>query len=72
VSLDGARLVNIYAYDSDGKRITGVRLFAQERRPLDWDLSIALGANGNPSGLDVNGNPLGVVRDRSGAQLGSV
>jgi len=72
VSLDGAQLGNIYAYDSDGKRITGVRLFAQDGRPLDADLSIPLDANGNPSGLDVNGNPLGVVRDSSGAQLRNV
>jgi hypothetical protein len=72
VSLDGEQLGNIYAYDSDGKRITGVRLFAQDGRPLDTDLSIPLDANGNPSGLDVNGDPLGVVRDSSGAQLRNV
>jgi hypothetical protein len=69
VSLDGAQVGNIYAYDSDGKRITGVRLFAQDGRPLDADLSIPLDANGNPIGLDVNGNPVGVVRDSSGAPV---
>jgi hypothetical protein len=63
VSLDGAQVGNIYAYDSDGKRITGVRLFAQDGRPLDADLSIP---------LDANGNPMGVVRDSSGAQLRNV
>ena len=69
VSLDGQQVGNIYAYDSDGKRITGVRLFAQDGRPLDADLSIPLDANGNPIGLDVNGNPVGVVRDSSGAPV---
>jgi len=68
VSLNGQQVGNIYAYDSDGKRMTGVRLFAQNGRPLDADQKF-IDANGNPAGLDVNGNPVGVVRDSSGAPL---
>lgn len=59
VSFDGQQVSNIYAYDSEGKRITGVRLFAQDGRPLD----------GDPGLLDADGNPVGVVRDSSGAPL---
>jgi len=68
VLLDGAQVGNIYAYDADGKRITGVRLFAQDGRPLNGDPSF-LDSNGDPTGLDVNGNPIGVVRDNSGSPL---
>jgi hypothetical protein len=68
VSLDGAQVANIYAYDADGKRITGVRLFDQAGRPLDGAQN-SVDANGSPLGLDGNGNPLGVVRDSSGALL---
>ena len=59
VSLNGQQVGNIYAYDSDGNRINGVRLFTQDGRPL----------NGDPGLVDVNGNPMGVVRDSSGAPL---
>ncbi len=59
VSVDGAQVGNIYAYDSDGNRINGVRLFTQDGRPL----------NGDPGLVDANGNPMGVVRDSSGAPL---
>lgn len=62
VSFDGQQVVNIYAYDSEGKRITGVRLFGQDGRPLD----------GDPDLLDADGNPVGVVRDSSGAPLMNV
>lgn len=72
VSLDGQQVDNIFAYDADGKRISGVRLFAQDGRPLDADLSIPLDANGNPTGLDGSGEPIGIVRDSSGAQLRNV
>jgi hypothetical protein len=68
LSLDGGQVGNIYAYDSDGNRITGVRLFDQDGRPLNADTD----PNGNPAGTDVNGNPVGVVRDSSGAPLGNV
>lgn len=71
VSLNGQQVGNIYAYDSDGKRITGVRLFAQDGRPLDGDQSF-IDANGSPIGLDANGNPMGVVRDSSGAPIMNV
>ena len=71
VSLNGQQVGNIYAYDSDGKRITGVRLFAQDGRPLEGDQSY-IDANGNLIGLDVNGNPMAVVRDSSGAPLMNV
>ncbi len=71
VSLNGQQVGNIYAYDSDGKRITGVRLFAQDGRPLDGDQSF-IDANGNVIGLGVNGNPMAVVRDSSGAPLMNV
>ncbi len=59
VSVDGAQVGNIYAYDSDGNRINGVRLFTQDGRPL----------NGDPGLVDASGNPMGVVRDSSGAPL---
>ena len=59
ISLEGQQVTNVYAYDSAGKRITGVRLFTQDGRPLDGD-----GAS-----LDANGNPMAVVRDSSGAPL---
>jgi len=72
VLLNGQQVGNIYAYDADGKRITGVRLFAQDGRPLDAELSLPVDANGNSIGLDVNGNPTGVVRDSSGAPLMNV
>jgi len=62
VSLDGAQVRNIYAYDSDGNRITGVRLFAQDGRPL----------GGGDNAFDPNGNPIGVVRDGSGAPVTNV
>ena len=68
LSLNGGQVGNIYAYDSDGNRITGVRLFDQDGRPLNADTD----PNGNPAGIDVNGNPVGVVRDSSGAPLGNV
>jgi hypothetical protein len=68
VSLDGAPVANIYAYDSDGRRITGVRLFDQGGRPLDGAQS-SVDTNGSPVGLDGNGNPMVVVRDSSGAPL---
>ena len=72
VSLNRQQVGNIYPYDSEGKRITGVRLLAQDGHPLDGDLRIPLDANGNPIGLDANGNPIGIVRDSSGAQLRNV
>jgi len=62
VSLDGAQVGNIYAYDSGGNRITGVRLFAQDGRPL----------GGGDNAYDPNGNPIGVVRDGSGAPVTNV
>lgn len=68
VSLDGSQVANIYAYDSDGKRITGVRLFAEDGRPLNA-AQRSVDANGSPVGLDLNGNPLAVVRDSSGTPL---
>ena len=71
VSLNGQQVGNIYAYDSDGKRITGVRLFAQDGRPLDGDQSF-IDANGNVIGLGVNGSPMAVVRDSTGAPLMNV
>jgi len=71
VSLDGAQVGNIYAYDSDGNRMTSVRLFAQDGRPLNGDPTF-LDPNGNPSVLDVNGSPMGVVRDGSGATVTNV
>jgi len=58
VSLNGQQLGNIYPYDSDGNRINGVRLFAQDGRPL-----------GGGDAYDAYGNPMGVVRDSSGAPL---
>jgi hypothetical protein len=68
VSLDGAQVTNIYAYDSEGRRLTGVRLFAQDGRPLNGAQS-SVDANGSPVSLDLNGNPMAVVRDSSGAPL---
>lgn len=68
VSLDGAQLANIYAFDSDGKRMNGVRLFAENGRPLNAAHS-SVDANGSPVGLDHRGNPMAVVRDSSGAPL---
>jgi hypothetical protein len=69
VSLNGQQVGNIYPYDSEGRRITGVRLFAQDGRPLDADLGIPPDANGSPTGLDANGSPLGFVRDTSGTPV---
>ena len=71
VSLNGQQVGNIYAYDSDGNRITGVRLFDQVGRPLDGDQSYT-DASGSQIGLDVNGHPRAVVRDSSGAPLMNV
>lgn len=62
VSLDGAQVGNIYVYDSDGNRMTGVRLFAQDGQPL----------GGGDDAFDPNGNPMGVVRDGSGAPVTNV
>lgn len=62
VSLDGAQVGNIYVYDSDGNRMTSVRLFAQDGQPL----------GGSGDGFDPNGNPMGVVRDSSGAPVTNV
>jgi hypothetical protein len=59
VSLDGEQVGNIFTYDSEGRRITGVRLFAQDGRPL----------GGGDGSYDQNGNPIGVVRDGSGAPV---
>ena len=59
VSLDGTFVSNIYAYDSEGKRISSVRLFTQDGRPLG-DAENAIGPNGNE---------IGVARDGSGALL---
>jgi hypothetical protein len=59
VSLDGTYVGNIYAYDADGQRITGVRLFAQDGRPL----------GGGDNAFGPNGNELAVVRDGSGAPV---
>ena len=66
VALDGAQVSNIYAYGPDGRRLTGVRLFAQDGRPLKASQS-SVDANGRSVSTDVNGNPLAVVRDTSGA-----
>ena len=62
VSLDGAQVGNIYVYDSNGNRMTGVRLFAQDGQPL----------GGGDDAFDPNGNPMGVVRDGSGAPVTNV
>jgi hypothetical protein len=62
VSLDGAQVGNIYVYDSDGNRMTSVRLFAQDGRPL----------GGGDDVYDPNGNPMVVVRDGSGAPVTNV
>jgi len=59
VSLDGTYVGNIYAYDADGQRITGVRLFAQDGRPL----------GGGDNAFGPNGNEIAVVRDGSGAPV---
>ena len=59
VSLDGNYVGNIYAYDADGQRITGVRLFAQDGRPL----------GGGDNAFGPNGNEIAVVRDGSGAPV---
>jgi HAAS len=59
VSLDGTYVGNIYAYDADGQRITGVRLFAQDGRPL----------GGGDNAFGPNGNQIAVVRDGSGAPV---
>jgi hypothetical protein len=62
VSLDGASVGNIYAYDADGRRITNVRLFAQDGRPL----------GGGDDALGPDGSPIGIVRDGSGASVTNV
>ena len=62
VSLDGAQVGNIYAYDADGQRITGVRLFAQDGRPF----------GGGDNAIGPNGNEIAVVRDGSGAPVTNV
>jgi hypothetical protein len=59
VSLDGTYVGNIYAYDADGQRVTGVRLFAQDGRPL----------GGGDNAFGPNGNQIAVVRDGSGAPV---
>ena len=59
VSLDGTYVGNIYVYDADGQRITGVRLFAQDGRPL----------GGGDNAIGPNGNLIDVVRDGSGAPV---
>jgi hypothetical protein len=62
VSLEGQQVRNIYVYGSDGQRVNGVRLFDQDGRPLGT-------AEG---GYDPSGNPIGVVRDGSGAPVTNV
>jgi len=62
VSLNGQAVGNIYVYDSAGERISDVRLFDQDGRPL----------GGGDGVYDPNGNPMGVVRDGSGAPLTNV
>jgi hypothetical protein len=62
VSLDGAQVGNIYAYDADGKRVTSVRLFAEGGQPL----------GGGDQAFGPNGNPVDVVRDSSGAPVTNV
>ena len=62
VSLNGQQVGNIYTYDSFGTRISDVRLFDQDGRPL----------GGGDDVYDPNGNPRGVVRDSSGAPLMNV
>jgi len=62
VSLDGASVGNIYAYDAGGKRIPNVRLFAQDGRPL----------GGGDDVFGPDGNPIGIVRDGSGAPVTNV
>lgn len=69
VSLNGQTVGNIYVYDSAGERISDVRLFDQDGRPLDGDQR-STDDNGNP--LDVNGNPMAVARDSSGLPLMNV
>jgi len=61
VSLNGQQVGNIYPYDADGNRITGVWLFAQDGRPL-----------GGGDAFDPSGNPIGVVRDGSGVPVTNV
>ena len=62
VSLNGQQVGNIYTYDSFGTRISDVRLFDQDGRPL----------GGGNDVYDPNGNPRGVVRDSSGSPLMNV
>ena len=62
VSLDGSSVGNIYAYDADGRRITNVRLFAQDGRPL----------GGGDVVVGPDGSPIGTVRDASGAEVTNV
>jgi hypothetical protein len=62
VSLDGAQVGNIYAYDAEGRRITNVRLFAQDGRPL----------GGGVDAFGPDGAPTGIVRDGSGAAVTNV
>ena len=62
VSLNGEAVGNIYGYDSAGTRISDVRLFDQDGRPL----------GGGDDIYDSNGNPMGVVRDSSGTALTNV
>jgi hypothetical protein len=64
VSLDGEQVANIYAYDSEGRRLNNVRLFAADGRQL--------GGGDQNQAIDQDGNPLGVVRDSSGAPVTNV
>jgi hypothetical protein len=64
VSLDGGPVGNIYAYDSDGRRLNNVRLFAADGQPL--------GAGEQNQATDQNGIPIGLVHDSSGAPVTNV
>jgi hypothetical protein len=58
LTLDGTEVMNVYGYGPDGQRLTGIRLFDDQGRPLKLGSTVNLVGGELPKAHDIYGNAL--------------
>jgi hypothetical protein len=61
LSLDGGEVANVYGYGPDGQRLTGIRLFDDQGRPLKLGSDVNHVGGDLPKAHDIYGNELSNV-----------